>query len=57
MWGGTLMAMRGGTLTEMWGGTLLKIEEIYTLLIGTIYKAAKIVTDLRKKPAAKKTKK
>ena len=49
MWGGTLTAMRGGTLTEMWGGTLTEIKEWFSGIIGNVAKAAKILTDNRKK--------
>jgi hypothetical protein len=49
MCGGTLTAMRGGTLTAMYGGTLTEIKEWFTGIIGTVAKAAKILTDNRKK--------
>jgi len=57
MWGGTLTAMRGGTLTAMWGGTLTAmwggtltaIKKRFNGLLGKVSKAAKIITDNRKK--------
>jgi hypothetical protein len=47
--GGTVSEIRGGTVSEIRGGTVSEIREHFTGLIGPISKAAKILSDGRKK--------